>query len=213
MEERPRIVAYRSCPVQPWRNGRGLLRSVAQGPGWQLRLAEITRSGPFSDYTGSLRLFAIVQGAVRLRMPSGDVYDCDPHSPAISFYGGAPPDCKLVGGAPAQALNFIVDPALTAARLDRHAVGSEPLLLSLSGGRLIAIHAQSGEVACGALRIARQDTLVSPPSTGLQLTSAVPDAQASHGPERAPAVVLVAWLVPVGSLTAEPSRVGPATAG
>lgn len=196
MEEKPRIVAYRSCPVQPWRNGRGLLRIVDQGPGWQLRLAEITRSGPFSDYAGSLRLFAIVQGAVRLRMPSGDVYACDPHSPAISFDGGAPPDCELVGGAPAQALNFIVDPALAAARLDRHAVGSEPLRLNPGAARLVAIHAQSGEVACGALRIARQDTLVSPPSTGLRLVSAVSDDQASNGPERESPVVLLAWLVP-----------------
>lgn len=196
VDEQPRIVAYRSCPVQPWRNGRGLLRSVAQGPGWQLRLAEITRSGPFSDYSGSLRLFAIVQGAVRLRMPSGDVYACDPHSPAISFDGGAPPDCELVGGAPAQALNFIVDPALTAARLDRHAVGSHPLRLGPGAERVAAIYVQSGEVACDALRVARQDTLVSPPSTRLRLVSAVSDDQVCGGPERASPVILVAWLVP-----------------
>ena len=33
---------------------------IADGDGWQLRLADIDESGPFSDFSGYLRLFAIV---------------------------------------------------------------------------------------------------------------------------------------------------------
>ena len=55
------LLDHRQYAVHPWRNGRGVLRHIAEGDGWQLRLADITESGPFSDFSGYLRLFAMVE--------------------------------------------------------------------------------------------------------------------------------------------------------
>ena len=190
-------LAFRSYPVQPWRNGRGILRSIAQGDGWQLRLADIEHTGPFSDYAGRLRLFAIVRGAVILRMPSGPAIACDPQSPIVTFDGGEPPDCELTPGdreSPARALNLIVEPRRVVARLDRHAIGGEPLVVTGEGGDVVAIHVQSGRVICHAgvvpsdgnaaasLPANRHDTIVAPSASGMRLTANAPG----------PAVVLVA---------------------
>ena len=160
----PRLVAHATYARRPWRNGRGISRDIASGPGWQLSLADIERSGRFSDFAGYLRLFAIVAGAVVLHRSGSRPLACDPTAPVVAFDGGEAPDCEVVAG-PARALNLIV-PVGMAARLER---------LTLDPGMDVAVGSgdhqdldrpaslvfvQSGAVACGSLRAGGWDSLV-----------------------------------------------------
>ena len=65
------LLANATYRVRPWRNGQGVTRDIAADDGWQLSLADITRSGRFSDFGDSVRHFAIVAGAVILRFAGG----------------------------------------------------------------------------------------------------------------------------------------------
>lgn len=141
------VLHHRDYPVHPWRNGRGILRHIAEGDGWQLRLADITESGPFSDFSGHLRLFAMVEGAVVLEMAGGERVECDPASPVAIFDGGAAPHCTLVRG-PAKAFNLIVEPGKVLAGLERLTIGQSGFEAIGDGGALLAVHVQSGPVEC-----------------------------------------------------------------
>ena len=141
------VLRYEAYPVHPWRNGRGRVRHIADGEGWQLRLADITDSGPFSDYAGHLRLFAMVEGAAVLEMPDGQRIHCDPEAPVAAFDGGAAPDCSLVTG-PARALNLITRTGQVLASLERRTVGDADTVAIASGPGFVAIHVQSGQVEC-----------------------------------------------------------------
>lgn len=151
------LLDHRRYPVHPWRNGRGILRHIAEGDGWQLRLADITESGPFSDFSGHLRLFAMVEGAVVLEMADGERIECDPASAIAIFDGGAAPHCSLVRG-PAKAFNLIVQTGKVLATLERQGIGnsgSEPIG---DGGAFMAIHVQSGRIECRGGRAVAADT-------------------------------------------------------
>ena len=143
------LLANAAYRVRPWRNGQGVTRDIAADDGWQLSLADITRSGRFSDFGDSVRHFAIVAGAVILRFAGGRAVACDPSSPVLVFDGGEAPECEVTEG-PAQALNLIVQAGRFDARLDRLALGAG--LASVSGGEVAsgmqAIFVQSGRIEC-----------------------------------------------------------------
>jgi environmental stress-induced protein Ves len=148
-----RLLRQADYASRPWRNGRGISRDIASGAGWQLSLADIDRSGPFSDFTGSLRLFAVVAGSVVLHLSGGQSIACDAASPIVAFDGGAPPECEVVAG-PARALNLVVPAGSEGARLERHALepGGAPLPVSDEdrdgGGHIVLVFVQAGGVEC-----------------------------------------------------------------
>ena len=200
------VLGHQAYPLHPWRNGRGVLRHIAEGDGWQLRLADIDESGPFSDFSGHVRLFALVEGAVVLEMPDGGRIACDPASEVAVFDGGAAPHCRLVSG-PAKAFNLIVEPDKVAASLGRQSLGRTHAEAVGDGGEFLAIHVQSGQVECrwrssdgsapqagGRPVIASaKDTLMPLSEAGVWLRAADADA----------AVVLIARIRPSGKLPPE----------
>ena len=198
------LLGHQAYPLHPWRNGRGVLRHIADGDGWQLRLADIDESGPFSDFSGHLRLFAIVEGAVVLEMPDGRRIECDPSSEVAVFDGGAAPRCQLVSG-PAKAFNLIVEPDKVVASLERQALGRTQAEAVGDGGEFLAVHVQSGQVECRwrssdgsapqaadrPVVASAKDTLMPMAEAGVWLRAAA-DADA--------AVVLIARIRPAGTL-------------
>ncbi len=91
-------------PALPWKNGGGVSRDLLCWPDatdWKLRisLADIGTDGPFSDYPGVQRWFAVVEGAgVELSFANrrhvqrvGD--------PPLVFDGADAPGCRLLHGA------------------------------------------------------------------------------------------------------------------
>ncbi len=100
---------------EPWRNGGGSTRTLRVWPAgaaashWRLRisLADITRDGPFSPFSGVRRWFAVVQGAgVNLAWPH-EALALTPFSLPLGFDGADAPDGSLIGG-PTRDLNLML---------------------------------------------------------------------------------------------------------
>jgi uncharacterized protein len=99
---------------QPWKNGAGVTTQLAlheEGERWiwRLSLAEVDRSGPFSDFAGYERTIMLVEGAGMDLEVDGRAIDVLrlPYRPFV-FDGGAAAQCTLVSG-PVKDLNLMVD--------------------------------------------------------------------------------------------------------
>ena len=90
----------------PWRNGGGLTRELLAWPepsDWIVRIgvAEILASGPFSDFPGVDRWFAVLRGdAVRLDTSGTGTQELGvERSGLYAFPGDAPTHCTALGAA------------------------------------------------------------------------------------------------------------------
>lgn len=89
---------------QAWRNGGGRTRELLSWPsgeGWLLRISEadIEVDGPFSDYPGVERWFAVIEGAgVSLTFADG-ARRLMPGDPPLCFDGAAAPHGRLLAGS------------------------------------------------------------------------------------------------------------------
>lgn len=98
------IVRLEAVAATPWRNGGGVTRELLVWPGvadWTIRMsvAEVSQDGPFSEFDGVTRWFAVLAGAgVRLRLDDA-THELTPDSAPFEFDGGIPTGCALVGGA------------------------------------------------------------------------------------------------------------------
>lgn len=100
----------------PWKNGGGLTRELMAWPNaqtwaWRISVAEIVRSGPFSQFEEVERWFAVLTGAgVRLdvgRPPNAATHRLTPDGLPLSFAGDTAAECTLIGGA-VQAFNLML---------------------------------------------------------------------------------------------------------
>lgn len=128
----------------PWRNGGGVARDLLLWPTpadvqVRINVADIERSGPFSDFSGWRRLFALVDGDPVELTVDGTVHRVAPGGPPCLFDGGATTSCRLPGG-PARALNLVVRQTPTA--LARGAS-----LTVVGGGAGLASGGQGAQVA------------------------------------------------------------------
>lgn len=107
------VVALDTIVPAPWKNGGGTARDLLMWPdpsNWGLRIsvAEITRDGPFSDYTGFDRWFAVLQGTgVALQLGS-DRWEQRLGAPPLRFDGALAPMCWLTDDQPTRDLNLLV---------------------------------------------------------------------------------------------------------
>ena len=97
---------------QPWRNGAGLTRELAAWPSaqdwaWRISLAEVNASGPFSDWPGVSRWFAVLAGAGLSLQVGGASHTLDTDSAPLAFDGASPCSCELRDG-PTQDLNLML---------------------------------------------------------------------------------------------------------
>jgi uncharacterized protein len=103
--------------VEPWRNGGGTTRPLADDPGggWRISLANVARDGAYSRFDGMARLSLIVSGAgVVLRDGTRSVA-LTPGEPA-AYEGGVAWDATLRDG-PVVALNAMAAQGRFAARI------------------------------------------------------------------------------------------------
>ncbi len=107
------IVALSAIAPTPWKNGGGTARDLLMWPApadWHLRIsvAEILRDGPFSDYAGFDRWFAVLAGAgVALQLGSKR-REQRLGAPPLRFDGALAPMCWLLDGQPSSDLNLLV---------------------------------------------------------------------------------------------------------
>src|SRR5665213_1698145 len=93
----------------PWKNGGGLTREIVRRPHgcemesfhWRVSIAEITKSGAFSPFSGVDRVIVLLTGdGVQLRSSDGHIDHClgTPLAP-FAFSGDSAIDASLLGGA------------------------------------------------------------------------------------------------------------------
>ena len=105
-------VEAHQVPPQAWRNGGGQTRELLAWPDaehWQVRIsrAEIASDGPFSEFAGVQRWFAVLEGAgVVLQFADSQKTLLCGDEP-LAFDGASAPLCALIDG-PTQDLNLMV---------------------------------------------------------------------------------------------------------
>ena len=107
------VVELQATQPMQWKNGGGITRDLLAWPpdaaSWQLRIsvAEVARDGPFSDFSGIDRWFAVLQGAgVALQLP-GRRHELRHGTAPLHFHGALAPMCWLLDG-PTSDLNLLV---------------------------------------------------------------------------------------------------------
>lgn len=110
-----------SVAPRPWRNGRGVTRELATGPGWRVSLADLAATGPFSRFPGLQRLFTPLDDGVVLTI-DGTRCATRRHRP-VAFPGDA--EVELVAlGSPSRALNVMTPAGAPAATVRVDAPGA-----------------------------------------------------------------------------------------
>lgn len=106
------IVVLDAIAPTPWKNGGGTARDLLMWPpqpNWSLRIsvAEILRDGPFSDYAGFDRWFAVLHGTGVALQLGRDRWEQRLGAPPLRFDGALAPMCWLIDGATSD-LNLLV---------------------------------------------------------------------------------------------------------
>ena len=148
----------------PWRNGGGTTSEIAiePGPGGRFRhrlsIAEVTASGPFSDFAGCDRHILLLEGrgfTLRVEGDAPRVVDrpLEPHA----FDGGRPARCELHDG-PVRDLNLMVDRATARGSLGvaRLAAGERR---ELPPAATVLAYLVAGRASAGDLHLVPGDTL------------------------------------------------------
>lgn len=93
-----------SVAPQPWRNGRGVTRELASGPGWRVSVADLAAAGPFSTFPRTNRLFTPLDDGVVLAI-DGSRCETRRHR-RVAFSGDA--EVELIElSTPCRALNVM----------------------------------------------------------------------------------------------------------
>ena len=101
---------------QPWKNGGGstleLLSHVREDRLlWRVSIADVERSGPFSDFTGYERTIMLLDGdGMELTIDDAPPVRIAQAFAPLGFDGGAKTECRLLGG-PVRDFNLMVDRA------------------------------------------------------------------------------------------------------
>jgi len=105
-------IRLQDTPVSPWKNGGGTTQSLVCWPSpsdWVFRMsvARIDSDGPFSEFKGVDRWFAVLSGeGVVLQFPERRV-EAGALDAAVQFSGDMPCQCSLING-PTVDFNLMV---------------------------------------------------------------------------------------------------------
>ncbi|HUR90384.1 MAG TPA: HutD family protein [Ramlibacter sp.] len=144
----------------PWKNGGGSTRELLAWPhrdNWTVRasIADVEANGPFSEFAGVTRWFAVLSGeGVKLHM-SAQEHALRAGSAPLRFDGGANVDCELMGGA-TQDFNLMLRGC--EGKLE-HANGRNER--TCRKGSLVGVYSHDHEVAFRAVEV----RVVIPPRT------------------------------------------------
>ncbi len=133
---------------QRWRNGAGFTTELAaeRDDGkvvWRVSVADVARSGPFSDFSGYERTILLLEGnGMALSFDGGAEVVLDRALEPFRFDGGWKAFCRVLAG-PVRDFNLMADPARVRASLD---------VVHLAPGEVAPIHAAAGTTLLYAAR-------------------------------------------------------------
>jgi environmental stress-induced protein Ves len=140
------VIALADVPASSWKNGGGTTRELVAWPNaqdwlWRMSVAKVALSGPFSQFDGVQRWFAVLSGAgVRLDVgtpPGVTAQTLTDTSEPLCFEGELPVQCTLVDGA-TQDFNLMLRRDRTGGRMLR--LGSDHCE-KLQTSKTIAVYA------------------------------------------------------------------------
>jgi environmental stress-induced protein Ves len=147
----------------PWKNGGGTTTELMVEPAgaaadydWRLSIAEVAKSGPFSEFKGYDRTTMLVEGSgFTLEFPQQPAQRFSRTFEPFRFSGERPCDCTLIDG-PVRDFNLIARRGLTAI-LDvlRLVPGEE----SVPEAPVTVLHLFHGQIAACGCNLAAGDTL------------------------------------------------------
>ena len=112
------VVQFKDVLPTPWRNGGGKTRELTAWPTpadwlWRASVADVEQTGPFSDFAGVQRWFAVLKGDGVCLTIDGRTHRLGSSDQPLLFDGAAQTDCELLGGA-TQDFNLMVKHGTTA---------------------------------------------------------------------------------------------------
>jgi environmental stress-induced protein Ves len=160
-----------------WKNGGGVTTELLLEPKedgtalWRLSIAEVTKSGPFSDFSGYARTIMLIDGP-------GFVLDFEGHPSQrldrryepFPFDGGWKTDCTLIDG-PVRDFNLMAareagSATLTVAKLDHGGI-------QIDAAKILVFHVLEGDASVSSHDVPQGDTLrVDAPHLPLSLDAA-----------------------------------------
>ncbi|WP_158617348.1 HutD/Ves family protein [Falsigemmobacter faecalis] len=160
-----RLIRLADTQQLRWKNGAGAARSIwregdVASPDWELAVAEMTGTQPFSSYPGVDRSLFVTEGALVIRSEVRDV-TLTPLSEGLEFPG----EEVITGTSPGEGvmLDFNI---LTRRSVCRHSavrrLGGQGTELSVAGGWTV-VHAALGTVCVSAgedVTLHQGDTLI-----------------------------------------------------
>jgi environmental stress-induced protein Ves len=160
-----------------WKNGGGITTELLLEPKtdgaalWRLSIAEVTKSGPFSDFTGYARTIMLIDGpGFVLDFADHPTKRLDRRYEPFPFDGGWKTDCTLIDG-PVRDFNLMAareaGPAtLTVAKLEGGGI-------QVDAAPTVVFHALEGDVSVSSHPLPQGDTLrVDAPILPLSLDAA-----------------------------------------
>jgi uncharacterized protein len=180
------IIRQSEFTVTPWKNGGGVTREALRVPPrgdpflWRVSVAQIDKSGPFSDFAAYNRTMVLLRGnGVDLNCANGERYRLREIGDLVEFDGALPMQCVLEAG-PCVDLNLIAAKTLRAVRARVHRL-QESLAVPAGGAgstlivpidAAVVVRSAAGDVAglepwdLGVLSATRGDELTLAPRTG-----------------------------------------------
>jgi environmental stress-induced protein Ves len=139
--------AWATLAREPWRNGKGWTRTVAQqgesdALAWRVSLAEVTQASPFSTFAGLDRISVLAQGGP-LTLQNPDEHRLLSHVGDQARYPGELPLHNTLPTNPARIWNVMTRRGHAAADVTLHREG--PMRLPTDGHALLWVIA--GECA------------------------------------------------------------------
>lgn len=146
-----------------WKNGGGITTELVLEPKpdgaalWRLSIAEVTKSGPFSDFSGYARTIMLIDGpGFVLNFEGHPSKRLDRRYEPFAFDGGWKTDCALIDG-PVRDFNLMAAQEvgralLTVATLERGGIEIAPV-------RTAIFHALEGDVSVSGHAVPQGDTL------------------------------------------------------
>jgi environmental stress-induced protein Ves len=197
-----RIIRKAAFATTQWKNGGGVTHEIIRMPAgddaflWRVSIAEIGKSGPFSDFSGYERFMVLLRGSgVRLRFEDRQHSDLRQAGDLVQFDGGGAPMCELLAG-PCTDLNLMVSKTIEGTRAWVESVGG---MRTLDSGRgTLLVLAIGGELSIdagkdgGASTLGEWDLAVASPGETITLRPALPGISAAPCAAAAPLVFYAA---------------------
>lgn len=112
------VIQFKDVSPAPWRNGGGSTRELVAWPDsaawqWRASVAEVVQAGPFSNFAGVQRWFAVLKGDGVCLTIDNYLHMLGKSDQPLAFDGAALTTCELLGGA-TQDFNLMVQGSTTA---------------------------------------------------------------------------------------------------